>query len=79
MNFSSERWHTIDTLFETALDHPPGDRDAFLRERCGEDRELYETVKALLAASDESSFLEKPVHQYTHAFWQAFIDDLTRS
>jgi eukaryotic-like serine/threonine-protein kinase len=45
----SDRWARIDALFGEALDRPPAERLAFLEAACGEDRELFEAVRSLLA------------------------------
>ncbi|ARA93888.1 serine/threonine protein kinase [Rhodothermaceae bacterium RA] len=50
--FSPDRWKRIDRLFEAALDQPPDRRDAFLRQACGEDLELFDAVCALLADAE---------------------------
>ena len=72
MNLSIERWEQIDALFDAALDQPPAERDAFLRARCGDDAELYQSVKELLEASDNpNAFLEQPLRRCTTALWNA--------
>jgi eukaryotic-like serine/threonine-protein kinase len=47
---SAERWRQIDALYTAALEQPPEARDAFAREAAGDDRELYEEVRSLLAS-----------------------------
>lgn len=72
MNISRERWKQIDALFDAALDRPPSERDAFLREQCDDDPELYRSVKELLAASEApDSLLETPLDRYAQALWKA--------
>jgi eukaryotic-like serine/threonine-protein kinase len=44
---SSERWQQIEHLFHQALEHPTGDREAFLAHACA-DAELRSEVAALL-------------------------------
>jgi eukaryotic-like serine/threonine-protein kinase len=43
---NSERWERIQSLFHDAVDLPAGERDAFLRAACGDDRELLAEVRA---------------------------------
>ncbi len=43
-----KRWVEIDRLFDEALQRPVDERTAFLRARCGADKELYDAVNALL-------------------------------
>jgi eukaryotic-like serine/threonine-protein kinase len=44
----SARWARVDALFGEALDRPRVERLAYLADACGEDRELFEAVRALL-------------------------------
>jgi len=49
-------------IFYEALTKSPGQRDAFLRNACGEDQKLYNRVEALLQANDvKDNFLQSPV------------------
>ena len=43
-----ERWAQIGQLFQGATDLQPGDRAAFLEQRCGDDGALRREVEALL-------------------------------
>jgi serine/threonine protein kinase/WD40 repeat protein len=43
-----ERWKKIKELYDAAAEHPPDDRDAFLREACAGDEELRCDVQRLL-------------------------------
>lgn len=55
----SARWNTVQRLFEAALDQPPAQRDAYLREACADDESLYQDVHSLLNADKNShSILE---------------------
>ncbi len=77
MNIPTERWEQIDALFDAALDRPPAEREAFLRERCGDDTALYRSVCELLDASDNPhSFLEQPLRRYTTALWDTLSGEL---
>jgi serine/threonine-protein kinase len=49
----TRRWKRIEALFHEALDLDPGARDVFLRDACGDDRQLYDEVNALLDADAE--------------------------
>ena len=53
-----DRWHRLQSLFESALDRDPSERDSYLEEACGGDEELYREVKALVACNAQSSFLK---------------------
>lgn len=49
-------------IFYQALEKSPDQREAFLKEACGDDQELYSRVEALLKANDlEDGFLQSPV------------------
>ena len=57
----------IAELLEAALERPPEDRHAFLREASGGDQELVSEVEALLAASEGADvFFEKPLLERRH-------------
>jgi serine/threonine-protein kinase len=50
-----ERWDEVDRLFGEALDVALEDRPTFLKEACGDDPELFDTVSRLLDSSDRAS------------------------
>ena len=57
-----ERYQLINALADSALEVPQNERERFLEEACGGDRELRRRVDQLLAAHDSSAdFLETPV------------------
>jgi non-specific serine/threonine protein kinase/serine/threonine-protein kinase len=56
-----ERWRRVETIFQTALDVAPENRERFLAEACAGDEFLYREVERLIEgyeAADE--FLEQP-------------------
>jgi serine/threonine protein kinase/tetratricopeptide (TPR) repeat protein len=56
-----ERADRVEQLYHSALEHDTGERDAFLRQACGDDLALEQEVRSLLAAHQEAeSFLESP-------------------
>src|ERR1700694_108209 len=57
----SERWKQVDNLLQSALERPPDERDAFLRQACAGDEALEREVRSLLASQQQAgSFLESP-------------------
>ena len=57
----SERWKQIDGLLQSALEHRPDEREAFLREACAGDPALEREVRSLLKAQQKAGgFLESP-------------------
>jgi len=57
----SERWKQIDSLLQSVLEHPPDEREVFLRQACAGDQALEREVRSLLKAQLKSrSFLESP-------------------
>ena len=57
----SDRWKQVDSLLQSVLEHPPGERDAFLRHACAADEQLEREVRSLLRAQQQAgSFLESP-------------------
>src|SRR5256885_17006977 len=55
----AEKRQQINELFNSALEQSPGEREAFLRQACGNDQSLYAEVESLLLHYDDS-FLEEP-------------------
>ncbi len=54
-----DRWKQVDALLQAALERPPDERDAFLRQACGDDAGLAEEIQSLLTAGRHAgSFLE---------------------
>jgi serine/threonine protein kinase len=55
----SERWKEVDGLLQAALEHPPEEREAFLRQGCAGDAALEREVRSLLVWEPQAgSFLE---------------------
>ncbi len=50
---NSEQWKKVKGLFEAALELTPAEREKFLREKCGDDENLYNEVISLLKADHE--------------------------
>ncbi len=51
-----------ENIFYQALDKPADQREAFLQEACGDRKELYRRIKALLKANDvKDGFLRSPI------------------
>ena len=55
-----ERWRQVERLFQSALEHPPEERDAFLTQACGGDRDLRDEVESLLRQSSGTGLLDRP-------------------
>lgn len=54
-----KRWQRVEAVFHDALDQPFERREAFVREACGDDEELFTAVMKLLAADESpNSFLD---------------------
>ena len=57
----AERWKHVERLFQSALDLPPDEHDAFLKRRCAGDVALEQDVRALLRSAREAGgFLSGP-------------------
>jgi len=55
-----ERWKQLDNLFQSALERPYGQRDAYVRGACGGDQTLEAELRSLLAMENEAGdFLER--------------------
>src|SRR5688572_28411688 len=44
-----DRWNKIEGLIQEALERPPAEREAWLRQACGEDSDLRQEVVSLVA------------------------------
>jgi len=57
----SDQWKQVDNLLHAALERPPAEREAFLRQACAGDQELEREVRSLLASDRQAgSFLDSP-------------------
>ena len=57
----AERWKHVERVFQSALDLPPDEHDAFLKRRCAGDVALEQDVRALLRSAREAGgFLSGP-------------------
>ncbi|MEJ2545008.1 MAG: serine/threonine-protein kinase, partial [Calditrichaceae bacterium] len=60
---TAERWNKIQSLFDSAINLEPSQRDNYLKKQCGNDTKLYDEVKSLLEAEENPHKLlgeEKP-------------------
>ena len=48
----AKRWEQVQSIFDAALDRPPAERKAFVREACAGDEPLFDEVMSLLASDD---------------------------
>lgn len=59
-----ERWQQIKEIFQSALDHAPRDRSAFLANACGGDESLRQEVESLIAShAKDGSFIDSPAYE----------------
>ena len=57
----ADRWKHVERVFQSALDLPPDEHDAFLKRRCTGDEALERDVRALLrSAGAAGTFLSGP-------------------
>lgn len=62
MALTPHRWQEVDALFHAALERPAEEREAFLRQACGQDLDLYREVESLIRhASSSGELLARPV------------------
>src|SRR4029450_8370354 len=58
---NAERWKHVERVFQSALDLPPDEHDAFLKRNCAGDVALEQNVRALLRSAGEAGgFLSGP-------------------
>ena len=58
-----ERWHQIEEIFQTAIEHDAAERSAFLTEACGGDADLRREVESLLAYGTTRTHAGEPFQQ----------------
>ena len=62
MTDKTDRFRQVEEICQTALDRPPADREAFLREACSDNEEVRQEVEAVLSNFCRAEvFLEQPV------------------
>ncbi len=61
---NAERWQRISDLFQSATEHAPAERAAFLDQACQGDKSLSREVESLLAAYEQAGdFIESPAFE----------------
>jgi len=59
---SNEKWQQVKQVFQSALEHAPGERGAFLADACANDAGLRREVEILLTSfenADDDSFMQQ--------------------
>ena len=60
----AERWKQVNDLFQSAVEHSPEERAAFLDEACQGDEPLRREVGSLLTSHERSeNFIKLPAYQ----------------
>src|SRR5216683_174820 len=60
-----ERWRRIKPLLQSALEHTPGERSAFLAAECAGGEALREDVESLIASHEQAGdFIESPAVEF---------------
>ncbi len=57
----NERWREIEEVFQNVAERDPAERNAYLAQICGDDRELRREVESLLAHDDFDTFIHEPI------------------
>jgi hypothetical protein len=55
-----DRWSRVKQILQSALDRPPEERSAFVRDACDDDRNLHAEVESLLVAHDAAGQFATP-------------------
>jgi len=64
-------WSQLDKLLHGALALTPDERDGFLRQTCGGDKELEREARSLLSLEPRArAFLETPAFDVAGAWWR---------
>ena len=72
-----ELWKRVEHLLHAALERPAAEREAFLRQSCGDDKALYAEVRSLLDLDERAGgFLENPaIHVAAKGLARHPVDD----
>jgi hypothetical protein len=49
-----ERWQQVKEIFQSAIERPPSERDAFISQACADDPDLHSQVQSLISSHDEA-------------------------
>src|SRR5216683_3350006 len=62
----SDRWKQVDSLLQSVLERPPGERDAFLWQACAGDEALEREVRSLLISQQQvgTSLIGRTISHY---------------
>jgi len=61
---NAQRWKQVNDLFQSALEHTPEERAAFLQEACHDDEDMHREVESLLTSHDRATnFIEVPAFE----------------
>lgn len=59
-----ERWQQVKEIFQSALQHEPGQRSVFLSNACGGDESLRQEVESLITSHEkDGSFIDSPAYE----------------
>lgn len=72
-----ERWERVEELFRTAIDHPSGEREAYVTQVCGDDQDLRSEVLSLLARDTSEDFIRGTILSAALSVTAEPADDLT--
>ena len=65
----TERWEKVIDLFQSALEHAPEERAAFLNESCHDDEDMRREVESLLTSHERAeNFIEVPAFKAAPEF-----------
>ena len=77
---SPKRWQQIETVFQTAVDLAPAEREKYVSESCRDDRELQNAVENLIRKFEEKpGFIESPVWTDSAMFGESAKHDFHKS
>jgi serine/threonine protein kinase len=72
-----ERWHKIEEIFQTVVEHAPGERAVLLTQFCGNDTELRREVESLLNHEVPGTFIQDPIKRAAASVTRDAPDQLT--
>ncbi len=56
-----ERWEQVRAIFDAAIELPDGEIEPYVKQACGEDKELYREVMRLIGHHRETGMLDSPL------------------
>ncbi len=76
MGIATDQWHVVDDIFKAALEVPPGERRAFVKQMAAGNASVEREVLSLVEAIDTDSLLDADGGVLSGPLWTEFAETL---